>query len=78
MKKVIILAAAVFALGLVSCKKEYTCCYKDSSGAEQSTLGGCSTSEMSKSDMEDVEKAGNDAITSCGSSCDGWKYECEK
>lgn len=68
MKKLVVALGVVFALGLVSCKKDYTCCTVDESTGEKY---GCSTSKMTKSDAEDVEKAGDQA----GS---GVKVECTK
>ena len=78
MKYLALIICCTFLITAVSCKKEYTCCYKDSTGA---TLGsgafGCVTAKMSKSEKETTEDAGADAIALCGSLCDGWTFECE-
>lgn len=56
-----------------SCKKEYTCCYYDATGAEVSFNGaGCVTEKMSKSDMQDLEDSMNSAATLVG-----WSAKCE-
>ena len=72
-----VLTVVAFVAAFTSCKKEYECCYYDN-GVKLSTVGyTCVTSKMSKKEKEDVESAAATTLTSCGTSCTGWTYECK-
>lgn len=74
MKKLVAFTAiALFALTFTACKKEYTCCYYDSTGTKISIAGyGCVTQKMKKKDMQQLEDDMNSAATLLG-----WSARCE-
>lgn len=78
MKYLALIVCCFFLIISVSCKKDYTCCYKDSSGANIGTTGfGCVTVKMSKKDKDDLVDTAQTALTARGAACDGWTYDCE-
>ena len=77
MKYLALFVCCFFLIISVSCKKDYTCCYKDSSGVTQGGTYPCVTVKMSKSEKNDTEDAANAVLADCGTPCDGWTFECE-
>lgn len=65
MKKVMILAAALFAVSFTSCKKEYTC----ECTYTNTTLNSTSTIKSTKKDAEDKCNTLSSAAAAIGGSC---------
>lgn len=73
MKKVMLFAGAFVMLGLVSCKKDYECCFYEGGEKVESASIPCVSGKMSKKDAEASEEASKAAATSLGG-----EFKCEK